>query len=143
MAWDFIVWISAFFLQAALLGIIMYGVSNKDENELLRVKTLVKLVRLMQWHEMHPKTHLRPTLLCAVCAAVSCTSVASSSCPLTLCGPAAQLILLSDLENDFINPHDSSARINNWVVCACRAAIFEFVSQTSFTLPACGSVRSD
>lgn len=29
-----------------------------------------------------------------------------------------QLIILSDLENDFINPHDSSASLNTWVVCA-------------------------
>jgi hypothetical protein len=27
-----------------------------------------------------------------------------------------QLITLSDLENDFINPHDSSASLNQWVV---------------------------
>lgn len=31
-----------------------------------------------------------------------------------------QLISLSDLENDFVNPHDASAAINYWVVsCAC------------------------
>jgi len=29
---------------------------------------------------------------------------------------ASQLISLSDLENDFINPHDASAQINAWVV---------------------------
>ena len=27
-----------------------------------------------------------------------------------------QLISLSDLENDFVNPHDASAAINYWVV---------------------------
>ena len=27
-----------------------------------------------------------------------------------------QLISLSDLENDFVNPHDASAAINRWVV---------------------------
>lgn len=27
-----------------------------------------------------------------------------------------QLISLSDLENDFVNPHDASAAINKWVV---------------------------
>ena len=27
-----------------------------------------------------------------------------------------QLISLSDLENDFVNPHDSSAALNKWVV---------------------------
>ncbi|KAK9808104.1 hypothetical protein WJX73_006585 [Symbiochloris irregularis] len=35
------------------------------------------------------------------------------------------LILLSDLENDFMNPHDASAGINRWVVP-------EFVAQSSF-----------
>lgn len=29
---------------------------------------------------------------------------------------AAQLIKLSDLENDFINPHDATSSINAWVV---------------------------
>ena len=29
---------------------------------------------------------------------------------------AMQLICLSDLENDFINPHDSTTRVNRWVV---------------------------
>ena len=30
-----------------------------------------------------------------------------------------QLILCSDLENDFINPHDASQKLNVWVVSGC------------------------
>ncbi|KAK9809141.1 hypothetical protein WJX72_010007 [[Myrmecia] bisecta] len=51
MSWDFLVWLLSFIIQAALLGVTMYG-----------------------------------------------------------------LITLSDLENDFINPHDASAGVNRWVV---------------------------
>ena len=32
-----------------------------------------------------------------------------------------QLILCSDLENDFINPHDASNKLNAWVVCPLEA----------------------
>ena len=32
-----------------------------------------------------------------------------------------QLIQLSDLENDFINPFDAAASINAWVVCSSRS----------------------
>ena len=31
-------------------------------------------------------------------------------------GVLLQLISLSDLENDFVNPHDASAALNKWVV---------------------------
>ena len=29
---------------------------------------------------------------------------------------SVQLISLSDLENDFVNPHDASAALNKWTV---------------------------
>ena len=34
---------------------------------------------------------------------------------------ALQLIKISDLENDFINPHDATNSINAWVVRMCEA----------------------
>ena len=38
------------------------------------------------------------------------------------------LISLSDLENDFVNPHDSSVSINRWVVrSACRYVFLRFI----------------
>ena len=43
----------------------------------------------------------------------ACTS------PLSL----SQLISLSDLENDFVNPHDASAALNKWVVSRLRHAL--------------------
>ncbi|BDA44050.1 probable protein cornichon homolog 4 [Coccomyxa sp. Obi] len=36
------------------------------------------------------------------------------------------LIILSDLENDFINPHDSSASLNTWVMP-------EYIAQAALT----------
>lgn len=40
-------------------------------------------------------------------------------CALTYLTSGLQLISLSDLENDFVNPHDASAAINKWVVSVC------------------------
>ena len=44
------------------------------------------------------------------------------------------LISLSDLENDFVNPHDSSVSINRWVVrrhllVACPSSVKPHVGQ--------------
>jgi hypothetical protein len=41
--------------------------------------------------------------------------------PLTAClVPQAQLVCLTDLENDFINPFDLSSKLNRFVVSAAR-----------------------
>lgn len=48
------------------------------------------------------------------CAKGTCSSAADTSL-------ALQLIKISDLENDFINPHDATNSINAWVVRMHRA----------------------
>mmetsp|Transcript_23033 Transcript_23033/g.78468 ORF Transcript_23033/g.78468 Transcript_23033/m.78468 type:complete len:108 (+) Transcript_23033:243-566(+) len=89
MTWDFCLWAICFFLEGALLGVLMYT------------------VRIATYFSFHK----------------------NSCCSLTLVTACTQLICLSDLEKDFVNPHDSSARINK---CIVRRPNLIYVTAQSF-----------
>ena len=105
MLWDFVVWLLVLGVQAALLGIVMFSVSPLSSSvgrvscSRFAVRGLLDRVLLKAWLEG----------LRSFDTAELATALLTSICPV-------QLIMLSDLENDFVNPHDASAKINKWVV---------------------------
>lgn len=86
MSWELLLYFMAFVLQAALMGITMFT-----------VPTAAGCLDAGE-HERGCKTEEKDVLI-----------------PIHR-HFAAQLIKLSDLENDFINPHDATSSINAWVV---------------------------
>ena len=98
MSWELLIYLIAFILQAVLLGIVMFQVRHAY------CQTSAHRVSMHRRRLPHP------------CQQTPYWSSHSRR--------ALQLISLSDLENDFINPHDASAQINAWVVrCKSRRAV--------------------
>ena len=94
MSLDFLVWLLVFFIQLGLLGITMYIVSSS-------------FIQIL--HSAHP---------CLPTSSWALVLLINSNIALVL-----QLITLSDLEADYLNPHDSSVIVNYWLVRACLAPL--------------------
>ncbi len=101
MSLDFLVWLVAFFIQLGLLGVTMYIVSLSASSTSMKSR-------------LHSAT--RRPIQVIVMTRPLCYS---------------QLITLSDLEADYLNPHDSSVIVNYWLV---RTSSFADLLLTDSTL---------
>ena len=102
-----LVWVAALILQSGLLGRAMFTVG-------------------LGKHHARRASRLRVPSLCApsscACRTPLCAARLRPACPLAeraYADPhAAQIMSLSDLENDFLNPFDACSRLNRFVVGA-------------------------
>ena len=104
MSLDFLVWLLVFFIQLGLLGITMYIVSSS-------------VIQML--HSAHP---------CLPTSSWALVLLINSNIALVL-----QLITLSDLEADYLNPHDSSVIVNYWLVrgLPCSFRLIPYAVQPS------------
>lgn len=101
MSWDLVVWLAALIMQSALLGRSMYAVRRAGED-------VIAGAALRKLRSFAPPTPPFPRFCDHPHTPPNTTQHITTA--------KQQIMSLSDLENDFLNPFDLCGRLNRYVV---------------------------